>query len=122
VTADDFECHVRALGFTVERATDANGQEYSVVRDLEIATGGLRGKRCDAALQRVITDPYVVPAAIHTNPALVAMDMTEPLKTQPSPLGNGWQYWSRRFDQPPTPQRIWAHVLTILNDKRWVPA
>lgn len=112
-----------ALGFKVGRATDANNVDYTVAHDLELTKGGLRGKRCDVALQRVTTIPYVVPAAIHTRPALVVMHMQDPLKTQPSALGPDWQYWSRRFPDPtPTPQRIWGHIVTILNDDRWTPA
>ncbi len=122
MTADDYESFLRALGVVVERERDVNNQEYTVARDVEITTGGLRGKRCDVGLLRVSTEPYVVPAAIHTRPALVQMDGSEPLRTQASPLGEEWQYWSRRFDHAPTPKRIWAHVLTVLCDSRWAPA
>jgi len=59
---------------------------------------------------------HIVAAAIHTRPALVPMDMNGPLRTQASPLGWDWQYWSRRFDRAPTPQRLWAHILTILGE------
>jgi hypothetical protein len=122
MTADDFEGFLRGLGLQVDRAQDTNNDEYTVVHGVEITTGGLRGKQCDVGLLRVTTEPYVVPSAIHTRPALVTMDMSEPLRTQASPLGEEWQYWSRRFDHAPTPKRIWAHVLTVLGDKRWVPA
>jgi hypothetical protein len=44
------------------------------------------------------------------------MDMNGPLRTQVSPLGPDWQYWSRRFDRPPAPQRVWAHILTVLGE------
>jgi hypothetical protein len=36
--------------------------------------------------------------------------------TQASKLGPDWQYWSRRFDRPPTPQRLWTHILTVLTE------
>lgn len=121
MTADDLEVYLRELGMDVERVSDTAGNEYSVARRFEIQTGGLRGRSCDVAIQRVATSPYVVPSAIHTKPALVRMDSGEPLGTQGSPLGEGWQYWSRRFDHPPSPQRIWAHILTILGDERWEP-
>jgi hypothetical protein len=122
MTADDLEAYLGALGFEVERVQDKDSEEYTVALGVEITTGGLRGRSCDVALLRVTANPYVVPSAVHTRPALVAMDMTEPLKTQGSPLGSDWQYWSRRFDHTPTPQRIWAHVLTVLGDSRWVAA
>jgi hypothetical protein len=122
VTADDFECYLTELGFFVERLRDSNGCEYTVARDVAITTGGLRGKRCDVAIQRVTSIPYTVPPAIHTRPALVPMNPAEPLHTQASALGEGWQYWSRRFDHAPSPSRIWAHVLSVLGDRRWVPA
>lgn len=122
MTADDLDTYLSELGMTVERATDVNGNEYSVVRDYRIVHGGLAGKTCDVAIQRVSTTPYVPPAAIHTRPALVAMNSGEPLGTQASPLGTDWQYWSRRLDRTPTPQLVWTHVVTVLNDDRWKPA
>jgi hypothetical protein len=122
MTADDLEAYLRGLGLLVERTTDAGGADYTVVREVSIPSGTLRGKRCDVAIQRVHTIPYTVPPAIHTRPALVPMDMAGPMKTQVSALGPDWQYWSRRFDHVPTPQRIWAHVLTILCDSQCVPA
>lgn len=122
MTADDLENYLSELGLLVERVSDVNGTEYTTVREFAIPAGSLRGKRCDVALQRVETTPYAVPAAIHTRPALVAMDMVGPLKTRPSPLGADWQYWSRRFDHVPSPRAVWAHILTVLCDSQCVPA
>ena len=121
MNADDLEAHLEELGFELERARTGNNREFTVVRDVTISKGGLRGKTCDVAIRRVTASPYVLPAAIHTRPALVRMDMSEPLKTQQSGLGAEWQYWSRRFDRSPTPQRIWTHILTVLGDERWEP-
>lgn len=118
MTADDLDAYLRALGLTVEAAI-GNGVPYSVIREFTIPHGGLRGRVCDIALQRVTTVPYVPPAAIQTRPALVRMDSGEPLGTQTSPLGPDWQYWSRRFDHQATPHALWAHVLTVLCDLRW---
>jgi hypothetical protein len=115
MTADDLDEYLVSLGLTVEVISDAQGTRYSVIRDFEIPAGGLCGKRCDIALVRATAMPYVMASAIHTRPPLVAMNTAEPLATQPSPtLGAEWQYWSRRYDHEVTPQRIWAHVLTVL--------
>lgn len=38
------------------------------------------------------------------------------LNTQASPIGPNWQYWSRRFDHPPTPARLWAHLDRVLRE------
>jgi Prokaryotic E2 family E len=121
MSPDDLEDFLRALGLTVERVTDSNATVYTVAREVDITTGGLRGTRCDVAIQRVETNPYVVPSAIHTRPVLVPMGGA-PLNTSQSPIGPDWQYWSRRFDHTPTPRRIWAHILTVLGDPRWSPA
>lgn len=110
------EEYVRGLGHTVEAAQDPNGTPYLVVRNVTITTGSLAGRSCDVALARCQTIPYMCPPAVHTRPALVPMDMAGPLRTQPSPLGADWQYWSRRFDRSPSPQRVWAHVLTVLGE------
>jgi len=116
MTADDLDAYLRALGMTVDVVADASGNTYSVAREVEIPNGSLAGRICDIAIQRLAATPYTVPAAIHTRPALVPMDMRGPLKTQASNLGDDWQYWSRRFDRAPTPQRIWAHVLSVLTE------
>jgi hypothetical protein len=119
MTADDFAAYARSLGYSVETISDQNGLSYTAVRSVMLPNGALKGRRCDIAIARDNSVPFIPPAAIHTRPALIPMDMTEPLKTQGSPLGPEWQYWSRRFDRPPTPKALWAHILTVLCDDRW---
>lgn len=77
---------------------------------------GLAGRTCDVALQHSATVPYVVPPAIHTRPPLVAMNMSNHLRTQPSPLGPEWQYWSRVLRGQPSPQAMIAHLATIFSE------
>lgn len=122
MTATELEEYLAGLGLGIEKATDTDGRDYTIVRAVQIHTGGLRGKECDVGLLRTDSNPYVMAAAIHTRPALVRMDGSQPLCTQASPLGGEWQYWSRRYDHPPSPKRIWAHILTVLGDPRWEPA
>jgi E2/UBC family protein E len=119
MTAEDFEEYLRSIGVAVETIMGDDGQPYTVVRGFAIPAGSLHGRTSDVAIHRVTTVPYAPPAAIHTNPALLPMTMDEPYKTQASPIGSEWQYWSRRFDRPPTPRGFWAHVLTVLCDDRW---
>jgi hypothetical protein len=116
MTDNDLVAFLRGLGLTVETAQDVNGHPYTVIRQLTITAGSLAGRVCDVALARCQSVPYMVAPAIHTRPALVPMDMMGPLRTQASPLGPDWQYWSRRFDRPPNPQRVWTHILTILGE------
>jgi hypothetical protein len=116
MTDADLEQYLLGLGLTVEAALDTSGYPYILIKDVTLSTGTLAGRRCDVALARCQTVPYVMPPAIHTRPALVPMDMGGPLKTQASALGSDWQYWSRRFDRPPTPQAIWTHILTVFNE------
>ncbi len=119
MTVDEYEEYVRGLGHAVEVVAGADGNTYSVVRDFELPGGALRGRRCDIAVQRLEMVPYVPPAAIHTRPHLVPMDMSEPLRTMKSGIGPEWQYWSRRYDHRSTPRDLWAHILTVLTDDRW---
>ncbi|HEX8099933.1 MAG TPA: E2/UBC family protein [Actinomycetota bacterium] len=119
MTADDFEAYMRSRGYTVEVITGQDGNPYSVVRNVELPKGALRGQRCDIAIGRNGSVPFVPPAAIHTRPHLVPMDSNEPLRTIASGIGPEWQYWSRRFDRTPTPAGLWAHILTVLCDDRW---
>jgi hypothetical protein len=113
---EDLVAFLRGLDLTVETTQDTNGHPYTVIRQVTIAAGSLAGRTCDVALARCQSVPYLVAPAIHTRPAMVPMDTGDPLHTQPSPLGPDWQYWSRRFDHSPTPQRVWAHILTILGE------
>ena len=119
MTIQEFEEHVQAKGYVVEVIKGDDGSVYSVVRDVVLPNGALRGRRCDIAILRNEMVPYVPPAAIHTEPHLVPMVDKEPLKTMKSGIGPEWQYWSRRYDHPPTPKDLWAHILTVLCDDRW---
>jgi hypothetical protein len=118
MTADDFEAYLRGLGFTVEPLTGDDNLQYIAIRSVTLPAGALRGRTCDIAILRGDSVPYVPPAAIHTSPPLVPMG-GEPLATQASGIGPGWQYWSRRLDRPVTPSSLWTHILTVLCDDRW---
>lgn len=113
MTADNLEEYLRGLGLTVEPIHDANGARYALIRHVVITRGSLKGRKCDVAIQRCETTPYVTPAAIHTRPPLLPMGQRN---TQGSALGPEWQYWSRRLDRPPTPPVIWTHILTALGE------
>ena len=119
MTIKDFEEHVQGKGYVVEVVKGHDGNAYSVVRDVVLPSGALRDRRCDIAILCNEMVPYVPPSAIHTRPHLVRMDGNEPLKTMKSDIGPDWQYWSRRYDHPPTPKALWAHILTVLCDERW---
>ena len=119
MTIEDFEAHIRRLGYTVEVVNGNDRKSYSVVRDVKLPNGALRGRCCDIAIQRNTMVPYVPPPAIHTRPHLVPMNGSEPLKTMKSGIGPDWQYWSRRYDHRPTPRDLWAHIVTVLSDDRW---
>ena len=119
MTVEDFDKYIESLGFIVEIIGGEDGNQYSVVRDVELPTGALRGRRCDIAIWRNGMVPYVPPPAIHTRPHLVPMDSTDPLRTMASGIGAEWLYWSRRYDHKPTPKALWTHILTVLCDDRW---
>ena len=119
MTEDDFETYTRGQGYVVETIQGSDDASYLVVRDVVLPTGALQGRRCDVAIGRNSTVPYVPPAAVHTRPHLVPMDANEPLRTMNSGIGAEWQYWSRRYDHRPTPKNLWAHILTVLCDDRW---
>jgi hypothetical protein len=120
MTADDLESYLRGLGLEVTSLVGQRDQmPYTVICGFEIPHGALASRICDIGILRVDAVPYVVPSAIHTRPALVPMNPAQPLATQPSPIGDGWQYWSRRLDRPPSPRAIWTHILTVLCDPTW---
>lgn len=116
MTNEDLEAYLRQLGFTVAQLPGAYGTSYTVIHDYPITTGSLARRTCDVALQHSAAVPYVAPAAIHTRPALVPMDMVGRYRTQQSPLGSEWQYWSRLLRGQPTPQALVAHIATIFSE------
>lgn len=107
----DLETHARQVGYATE-FVKARGGEYLVIKEVLIGAGGLAGSTCDVAIKAAGGNPWVPEAAIHTRPHMVPMGN---LNTKASPVGPEWQYWSRRFDRPPTPKSFLAHVLTILS-------
>src|SRR4051794_20380705 len=107
MTPDDFDEYLKSLGYAVEVVVGVNNVEYSVVKDLKIKTGNLKGVVCDVAIQRPTEIPYVLPAAIHTRPHLLPMDTAPPNATQAGQIGPEWQYWSRTYARPPSPRGIW---------------
>jgi hypothetical protein len=115
MTIEDFETYVRErVGLAVETVEGSTDQlPYTVIRGILITKGALSGTTCDVAIRREQATPFIVPAAIHTRPALVTVGT---LSTQESPIGPEWQYWSRRFEHPVTPANLWLHVLTILGE------
>lgn len=115
----EYEAHLSGMGLTIEIIKGRDGREYVVARGFELPGGSLRGTTCDIAIERYLGVPYVPPAAIHTNPALVPMGMNTPQRTQASDIGPDWQYWSRQFNHELTPRNLWAHILTVLCDERW---
>lgn len=115
MTNEDLEAHLRAAGYSVEHLAGNDGGTYLDIRSYRIPVGCLAGKICDVALQRTMSVPYVVPPAVHTNPALVPMD-TARYGTQASGIGPGWQYWSRVLRGRPSPNAIVAHIATIFGE------
>ena len=114
MTPDDLDTHLTALGLTVETIADGGWPDlHRRPRTSPFRPDRLAGRVCDIAILRPAGVPYTVPAAIHTRPVLVPMGERT---TQASPLGAEWQYWSRRFDRPPSPRAVWTHVLTVLGE------
>jgi hypothetical protein len=113
MTIDEFDAYVMGLGYKVEPLTGADNLEYTVIREVAIATGALIGTKRDIAILRSASVPFVPPAAIHTRPALVPMGT---LSSQASGIGPDWQYLSRRFDRPVTAKGLWIHLLTVLGE------
>ncbi len=116
MTTEELEAHLRQIGYTVELLSGADRKSYLVIRNYSICSGHLAGTTCDIAIERVAAVPYVFPPVIHTRPALVPMDMSR-YRTQASPVGSDWQYWSRLLrTQPPSPRSIVMHLATIFSE------
>lgn len=110
---EDLQTYLRDLGLGGEVVVATNSSRFIVARGYRITKGSLAGRQCDVGLQWSDANPYVPAPAIHTRPALVPMGTRN---TQASPLGQDWQYWSRRMTVQPTPKAIITHIATILGE------
>jgi hypothetical protein len=108
----DFEAYLKEAGWTVELAT-AGGHAFLVVRAMPITGGSHKGEERDVGILRSTETPWVPQAAVHVRPHVVPMGQ---FNSQASPLGSDWQYLSRRFDRPPTPRSLLAHIFTVLSE------
>ena len=108
--------YLRQLGWNIEVIQGNDRLNYLVIKNFSIPLGTLTGKMCDIAIQQNNAVPFVLASAIHTRPHLVPMDMNSKLRTQKSPIGLEWQYWSRVLNKPLTPQNIVTHIATIFSE------
>jgi hypothetical protein len=107
--------YFQSLHWIIEIIKGKDNQDYMVIHNYQIKSGDLAGRVCDLAIQMTKTVPYVPPRAIHTNPALVKMDMNL-YRTQNSGIGPEWQYWSRVFQHTQAPKAFVAHIATIFSE------
>jgi hypothetical protein len=116
MSADEIEAYARSVGLDVSAIVGSDNKSYTVFTGYTIVNGPLAGNKCDVAFERVNTVPYCFPAAIHTRPAMVAMNMQNGLRTQASNIGPEWQYWSRLLRHEQTPRNVVAHIASIFRD------
>lgn len=109
---EELEAHFRAIGWTVERVVGQDNLPYIVVRGYVIPAGTYAGRTCDVAIQRSTSEPYQVPAAIHTRPILIPIGQG---RTFLSGLGPEWEYWSRIVREQ-TPRGVVAHIATVFSE------
>lgn len=108
----DLETHLKQSGLSVENVT-VGGQTWLVINNFPINGGTHNGKKCDVALRRSDQNPWAPEAQIHVKPHLVQMGQRN---SRASPLGDQWQYLSRRFDDPPQPHTYLAFLITALEE------
>jgi hypothetical protein len=105
MTLEDLDKHLIAIGKPTETKT-VGSDVYTVIKSFTA-----KGSTYDVAVKRNAGTPWLPEAALHVRPHRVKMGESA---SQASPLGNEWQYLSRRFERPPTPQSFIAHILTVL--------
>jgi len=108
----EFETYLSGIGLSVQDH-DLNGEAWMILKGLPIKVGTHKGCDCDVALRRSAANPWQPEAQVHVRPHLVAMGQHS---SQPSPLGEDWQYLSRRFDLVPTPAAYLAFIRSALEE------
>ncbi|MCI0184819.1 hypothetical protein [Sulfoacidibacillus ferrooxidans] len=116
MTHQELVDHLVGIGWSVDHLTGKDGNTYLVIHDYEITSGRLKGTKADIGILKTAGAPYTAPAAIHTKPHLVPMDMQSSLRTQASGIGAEWQYWSRLLRGIPTPKAFVVQIATIFSE------
>jgi len=116
MTHQNLSDYLTGLGWEVDHITGKDRNTYLVIHDYEIPAGRLKGTKADIGILQAMGMPYTAPAAIHTKPHLVPMDMQSSLRTQLSGIGDEWQYWSRVLRGVPNPKAFVVHIATIFSE------
>lgn len=102
---DELIRQLRELGYTVEQS-----QGIVIIKDFRVRAGRDAGSQVDVGV--LANDfPFTPPAGIHIHPVL-----QPPSKggVHGSPLGEGWQYWSRRLPDWQK-DRSAHHIISYIN-------
>jgi len=105
---DSFVAQLKALGYAIDERHRDRG--IAVILDFCVRTGRHAGKVIAVGLHGA-DFPMTPPAGIHINPPLAANGQNN---VSESPLGNGWQYWSRRLTSWST-DRSSHHIISYIN-------
>ncbi len=106
MTLDDFDKHLLAIGKPTETIA-VGGDVFTVIKGFTASNGNTY----DVGIKRIPGTPWLPEAALHVRPHRVKAGENA---SQASPLGEDWQYLSRRFERSPTPASFIAHILTVL--------
>ncbi len=108
---EELIAYLKSLDLKVETLDALGGGRFVVIRDHLIPVGRLQRDSRDVAVMWSTQVPYVMHSSVHVRPSVVPMGSGN---SQASPLGSDWQYLSRVLRGQPTPQRILAHINTVL--------
>ncbi len=110
---------LRTLGLIVDPIKGADGADFVIIREFEVACGRFVGRVIDLGLQATPDFPRTVASAIHVNaaPQLYDFGDTIPGKRNiaQSALGPDWRYWSHNFgwNEERTARRLISQINTI---------
>src|SRR5712691_2717943 len=91
MSMDDLAKELERLGYSVNLGFRQNG--VLVIDEFRIEAGAYAGKVVDIGIPSQ-DFPFTLPAGIHVHPMLAPIGQNG---ISQSPLGNDWQYWSRRL-------------------------
>jgi hypothetical protein len=104
---DELERQLNLIGLRTTRIPD---HQILVIEDYVIEAGSHASKTVRVGL-RAGDFPFTPPAGIHVSPKLRPDGQNS---INPSPLGNEWQYWSRRLPDW-SKDRSARHIIAYIN-------
>jgi len=102
---DKFLIDLSILGYSHEKLTGTDNQNYAVIRNFDIPVGRFQGRIIDLGIPVPNDYPRLIGTSIHIRSVPQLLEYTDTIPNVrniiTSALGSEWRYWSFRLEVTP---------------------